>query len=63
MAAKTTDPSTRTVELLRTLTIVQLGLGGVGQAQIRQIVGGSMNEINAIVKLLRPKKQRRERNE
>jgi hypothetical protein len=47
------DSAARTVELLRTLTIVQLGLAGVGQSQIRKIVGGSMNEINAIVKLLR----------
>jgi len=61
--AKNNDPATRIVELLRTLTIVQLGLGGVGQAQIRQIVGGSMNDINAIVKLLRSKKKKRERNE
>jgi hypothetical protein len=60
---KSDDPATRTVELLRKLIIVQLGLGGVGQAQIRQIVGGSMNEINATVKLLRPKKQRREHHE
>ncbi len=51
--AKNVDTAARTVELLRTLTIVQLGLAGVGQAQIRKIVGGSMNDINAIVKLLR----------
>lgn len=56
---KSGDSGVRTVELLRTLTIVQLGLAGVGQAQIRKIVGGSMNEINAVVKLLsRPRKQR-----
>jgi len=50
--AKNDDAPARTVELLRTLTIVQLGLAGVGQAQIRKIVGGSMNDINGIVKLL-----------
>ena len=49
---KKDDAAARTVELLRTLTIVQLGLAGVGQAQIRKIVGGSMNDINGIVKLL-----------
>jgi hypothetical protein len=51
--AKNVDTAARTVELLWTLTIVQLGLAGVGQAQIRKIVGGSMNDINGIVKLLR----------
>jgi hypothetical protein len=50
---KNFDSGERVVELLRTLIIVQLGLAGVGQAQIRKIVGGSMNDINAIVKLLR----------
>jgi hypothetical protein len=47
----------RFTELLWKLTIVQLGLAGVGQANIQKIVGGSMNEINGIVKLLRPKKK------
>ena len=55
---KKVDPSLRSAELLWKLTIVQLGLAGVGQAQIREIVGGSMNEINAIVKLLRAKKKK-----
>ncbi|MDO8434764.1 MAG: hypothetical protein Q7S58_20395 [Candidatus Binatus sp.] len=50
---KNFDSGERVVELLRALIIVQLGLAGVGQAQIRKIVGGSMNDINAIVKLLR----------
>ncbi len=56
--AKKTDPSVRSAELLWKLTIVQLGLADVGQAQIREIVGGSMNEINAIVKLLRTKRKK-----
>jgi hypothetical protein len=51
------DPAERTAEMLRTLTIVQLGLAGVGQAQIRKIVGGSMGEINGIVKLIRSGKR------
>lgn len=59
--AKNADTATRTVELLRKSLIVQLGLAGVGQLQIRTIVGGSMNDINAIVKLLRPG-QRSKRN-
>ena len=51
--AKSVDTAMRTVELLRKSLIVQLGLASVGQSQIRTIVGGSMNDINAIVKLLR----------
>jgi hypothetical protein len=46
------EPAERTAELLRTLTIVQLDLAGVGQAQIRTIVGGAMGDVNRIVKLL-----------
>jgi hypothetical protein len=42
---------------IRRLTIVQLGLAGVGQTQIRKIVGVSINEVNAIVKLLKKKKR------
>ena len=57
--AKNDDAAARTVELLRTLTIVQLGLAGVGQAQIRKIVGGSMNDINGIVKLLQSGKRKK----
>jgi hypothetical protein len=57
--AKQTDPAERTVSLLRTLTIVQLGLAGVGQAQIRKIVGGTMSDINGIVKLLNSGKRGR----
>jgi hypothetical protein len=55
---KESDTAAKTFELLRTSLIVQLGLSGVGQANIRKIVGGSMNEINAIVKLLRTKKRK-----
>jgi hypothetical protein len=47
------DSSAQIVELLRKSLIVQLGLAGVGQLQIRAIVGGSMNDINAIIKLVR----------
>ncbi len=51
------DPAEKTAELFRKLTIVQLGLAGVGQSQIRKIVGGGMGEINSIVKLLRSNKR------
>lgn len=55
--ARNFDPGERMVELLRALIIVKLGLAGVGQAQIRKIVGGSMNDINGIVKLLRSRRR------
>jgi hypothetical protein len=54
---KNIDSEERVVELLRALIIVELGLAGVGQAQIRKIVGGSMNDINGIVKLLRSRRR------
>lgn len=60
--AKNVDTAVRTVELLRKSLIVQLGLAGVGQIQIRTIVGGSMNDINAIVKLLRSGKRVKQSN-
>ena len=59
---KNIDPAAKTAELLRTLTIVQLGLAGVGQAQIRKIVGGAMGDINAIVKLLNSGKRGKQAN-
>lgn len=37
-------------ELLRDLLIVQLGLAGIPQSQIREIVGGDMNHVNRILK-------------
>lgn len=51
------EPAERTVDLLRKLTIVHLGLAGVGQLQIQKIVGGGMGEINGIVKLLKSGKR------
>jgi hypothetical protein len=51
------DPAERIAELLRKLIIVQLSLAGVGQAQIREIVGGSMGEVNGIAKLIRSTKR------
>ena len=60
---KGSDAAAKTVELLRTSLIVQLGLAGVGQARIREIVGGSMNDINAIVKLLNSGKRGKKAND
>ena len=39
-------------KLIRVQITVQLGLAGVGQREIREILGGSMTDINAIVKKL-----------
>ena len=60
--AKNVDAANRTVELLRKSLIVQLGLAGVAQTQIRTIVGGSMNDINAIVKLVNSGKRGKRAN-
>jgi hypothetical protein len=54
------EPAERTADLLKILTIVQLGLAGIGQTQIRKIVGGDIGKINGIVKLLRSKKRERQ---
>jgi len=52
--AKTTEAN-KTAELVRDLIIVQLGLAGIGQREIRDIVGADINHINRIIKLLRKK--------
>jgi hypothetical protein len=51
------DPAAKITDLLRKQIVVQLALAGVGQAQIRKVVGGSMAEINGIAKLIRPIKR------
>jgi hypothetical protein len=50
-------PSKRasTEELLQDLMIVQLGLAGIPQQQIREIVGVDMNRVNRIVRHLSKK--------
>lgn len=40
-------------ELLQDMMIVQLALAGVGQRHIRSIVGGDINRVNRIAKLLK----------
>lgn len=44
---KTTD------ELLKDLIIIQLGLAGVPQQQIRKIVGGDLRRVTSIVRHLK----------
>jgi len=48
--------SDETTELLRTMLIVQLGLAGVGQRQIREVVGCDLNRVTKTLKALKPKR-------
>ncbi len=50
-----------TNELLKTMLIVQLGMAGVPQLRIREIVGVKVERVNEIVKLLKPKKPKKQR--
>ena len=45
--------------LLRNLIIIQLCIAGVTQHDIRRIVGGDMNDINAMAKLIRKNNKKR----
>lgn len=54
--AKKISVQRSTEELLQDLLIVQLSLAGVGQAEIRQIVGVDMHRVNRIAKLLKKRK-------
>ena len=45
-------------ETLKDLLITQLGLAGVSQQSIRQIVGCDMNRVNRIVKHLKVTKRK-----
>jgi hypothetical protein len=54
-AQKSVD--SKSTELLKDLLIIQLGLGGVKQEAIREIVGCNMNRVNRIGKWLKPKKK------
>ena len=51
-AVSTEDEQT---DLLRKLLIVQLGLAGVPQLQIRAIVGGDIRRVSEIMKQIGPK--------
>ena len=50
MAAKKEKQGDSSNELLRDLLVAQLGLAGVGQADIRKIARCNMNRVNRIVK-------------
>lgn len=44
-------------EVLKDLLIVQLGVAGVPQTKVREIVGCDMNRVNRILKYVKPKKE------
>jgi hypothetical protein len=44
-------------DMLRDLLITQLGLAGVPQAAIRDIVGGDIKRVNQIVRYIKPRKK------
>lgn len=44
-------------ELLQDLLIVQLSLAGVGQHQIREIVGVDIHRVSRIAKLIKNRKE------
>jgi hypothetical protein len=47
-------------ELLRTLLIVQLGLAGVRQREIRTVVGCDMHRVSKTLKALKPKRAKKQ---
>jgi hypothetical protein len=55
MATKKSPHSDETTELIRTMVIIQLGLAGVPQRNIRTIAGCDMNRVNRILKYIKPK--------
>ena len=58
MAAKGKS-SDEATELLRTILIVQLGLAGIGQRQIRAVAGCDMNRVTKTLKALKLKQSLR----
>jgi hypothetical protein len=55
MAAKRRSADEAT-ELLRTLLIVQLGLAGIGQRDIRVVAGCDMNRVSKTLRALKLKR-------
>ena len=58
MAAKTKRVTDDTTEVLKDLLIVQLGMAGVRQQDIRAIVGVDMNRVSRIVRHIKLKPSR-----
>lgn len=57
-AQKRQRDSDDTAELLKDILITQLGMGGVPQQSIREIVGCDINRVSRIVKHLKSAKRK-----
>ena len=55
--ARKKQPSQGVEDLLRDIMIVQLALAGVGQLQIREIVGVDIHRVSRIAKLIAKRKE------
>ncbi len=55
---KTVSSLRENAEVLRDILITQLGVAGVPQAKIRDIVGCDIKRVNEIVRYLKPQKQK-----
>lgn len=53
----TRRPTDEATELLRTLVIVQLALAGIGQREIRAVVGCDINRVSKILRALKLKRR------
>jgi hypothetical protein len=60
MARRPKSAEPDTVELLRDILIVQLGVAGVQQQKIRAIIGCDINRVSRIVRHLKVKSARKE---
>ncbi len=58
MAKTRTSGPNEIAELLKDLLIAQLGIAGVPQQSIRQIVGCDMNRVSRIVRHLKPARKK-----
>lgn len=56
MKRRSQKTENRTQDLLQDMLIVQLGMAGLTQHQIREIVGIDIYRVNRILKHLKPKK-------
>ncbi len=58
MPRKPKRAETDSIEILRDILIVQLGMAGVRQQNIRAIVGCDINRVNRIVRHLKTKTEK-----
>jgi len=59
-AVQDTQDTNEATDLLKDILIVQLGVAGVPQQTIREIIGCDINRVSRIVKRLKPRKLRGE---